>query len=317
MKVTLPADLTRPNADNCKLHAYLTLPSYLFPDKYQLSSSLFLASKNLDSLVVVDGYTDLEAPDWAASKWGSAMLLSLAPPSSTIGNWTAEIPLHLRYLAPNAAGQEPISVPWPVIFWACTAESGTKMSVNPFDRVNLGYDGLFGARTMFYHLSPQKPSIDEVLSSLDAPDVGPDYSKVLRKWFSAKSKSDPNFITNLRESGALFDAKFLEDLKKALKPELEEAIKDASGGDRDFEKGAVAVLFDKLKADGQKSWQELSPKSVLIEAISVPVLDTTKTGGMEGITAAVILTGFLFVLWRLSFFLTSSSGRKELEKKKQ
>lgn len=28
------------------------------------------------------------------------------------------------------------------------------MSVNPFDRVNLGYDGLFGARTMFYHLQP-------------------------------------------------------------------------------------------------------------------------------------------------------------------
>ena len=28
------------------------------------------------------------------------------------------------------------------------------MNVNPFDRVNLGYDGLFGPRTMFYHLEP-------------------------------------------------------------------------------------------------------------------------------------------------------------------
>lgn len=28
------------------------------------------------------------------------------------------------------------------------------MNVNPFDRVNLGYDGLFGPRTMFYHLDP-------------------------------------------------------------------------------------------------------------------------------------------------------------------
>ena len=28
------------------------------------------------------------------------------------------------------------------------------MNVNPFDRVNLGYDGLFGPRTMFYHLQP-------------------------------------------------------------------------------------------------------------------------------------------------------------------
>lgn len=26
------------------------------------------------------------------------------------------------------------------------------MNTNPFDRVNLGYDGLFGPRTMFYHL---------------------------------------------------------------------------------------------------------------------------------------------------------------------
>ena len=28
------------------------------------------------------------------------------------------------------------------------------MNMNPFDRVNLGYDGLFGPRTMFYHLQP-------------------------------------------------------------------------------------------------------------------------------------------------------------------
>ena len=28
------------------------------------------------------------------------------------------------------------------------------MSSNPFDRINLGYDGLFGPRTVFYHLQP-------------------------------------------------------------------------------------------------------------------------------------------------------------------
>ncbi len=28
------------------------------------------------------------------------------------------------------------------------------MSINPFDRVNLGWEGLFGPRTMFYHLHP-------------------------------------------------------------------------------------------------------------------------------------------------------------------
>lgn len=28
------------------------------------------------------------------------------------------------------------------------------MGINPFDRVNLGWDGLFGPRTMFYQLHP-------------------------------------------------------------------------------------------------------------------------------------------------------------------
>lgn len=51
-----------------------------------------------------------------------------------------------------------MSIPWPVVFWACTANEGTKFNINPFDRVNLGYDGLFGPRTMFYHLSPKGSS---------------------------------------------------------------------------------------------------------------------------------------------------------------
>lgn len=29
------------------------------------------------------------------------------------------------------------------------------MNVNPFDRVNLGWDGIFGGRTMFYQLRPE------------------------------------------------------------------------------------------------------------------------------------------------------------------
>lgn len=28
------------------------------------------------------------------------------------------------------------------------------MNTNPFDRVNLGFESLFGPRTMFYHLQP-------------------------------------------------------------------------------------------------------------------------------------------------------------------
>lgn len=52
-----------------------------------------------------------------------------------------------------------MTLPPPSVFWACPAqESGAKFaSGNPFDRANLGYDGLFGERTLFYHLAPVAP----------------------------------------------------------------------------------------------------------------------------------------------------------------
>jgi len=95
------------------------------------------------------------------------MLLELAPPlvepssGSKAQLWTAEIPLHLRYLPPTSSGHSQVDIPWPVLFWACTADEGSKFTINPFDRVNLGYDGLFGPRTMFYHLSPEYPSQEQ------------------------------------------------------------------------------------------------------------------------------------------------------------
>lgn len=55
------------------------------------------------------------------------------------------------------AGQAELETPYPVLFWACTADEGSKFPINPFDRVNLGYDGLFGPRTLFYHFSPSAP----------------------------------------------------------------------------------------------------------------------------------------------------------------
>ncbi|MCJ1388379.1 protease B nonderepressible form [Xylographa bjoerkii] len=158
LRLNFPSSSSKTPSENCALHSYLTLPSTLFPDKYQLSSPLFLASKNLRWVRSVSGETDLEAPDWAVERWGSAMLIELAPPdpesNAVHESWHADIPLHLRYLRPSKSGAASTDIPWPVVFWACTAEEGSKMSVNPFDRVNLGYDGLFGPKTMFYHLDP-------------------------------------------------------------------------------------------------------------------------------------------------------------------
>ena len=140
----------------CSAHAYLTLPRTIFADKYQLGDALFLASKNLTALRHTTQPVDLEAPEYATTSWGSAVLLELSPPKTGKPEpWTAEIPLHLRYLSPEVGGYRSAEIPYPVVFWACAAEEGTKFSTNPFDRVNLGYDGLFGPRTVFWHVDPQ------------------------------------------------------------------------------------------------------------------------------------------------------------------
>ena len=186
LRIEVPRNSLLPPAPACVLHTYLTIPSFLFVDQYQLSAPNYLASKNIRSIRSLSGETDLEAPDWTVSKWGSALLLELAPPviekgSPIVDPWHAEIPLHLRYVrsqgAPRtshgpktegSAAHKALSLPWPNVFWACPTDEGTKMNTNPFDRVNLGYDGLFGSRTMFYHLQSathQKLLVEE----LEAP----------------------------------------------------------------------------------------------------------------------------------------------------
>ncbi|GFF51849.1 protein pbn1 [Aspergillus lentulus] len=179
LTISMPrASLKRPPAPTdatCALHTYLTLPSWIFGDKYQLSTTdpLFLSSHNLAALRAVAGETDLEAPDWFVSRWGSNWLLELATPLHTDTSpeeWNATIPLHLRYLAPSESGYRSAALPWPIVFWACTAEDGTKMGVNPFDRVNLGWEGLFGPRTMFYQLHPAPAEgKDQLVEELEVP----------------------------------------------------------------------------------------------------------------------------------------------------
>ncbi|KAI0110481.1 PIG-X [Nemania sp. FL0031] len=148
---------------SCSLHAYMTLPRTIFADKYQLGDELFLSSKNLTALRYISQPVDLEAPDYAMKLWGSSVLLELQPPSTEENSpWTVEIPLHLRYLSPAEGGYSSINVPWPAVFWACNTEEGTKFPNSPFDRVNLGFDGLFGPRTLFWHVNP-KPEGSGVL----------------------------------------------------------------------------------------------------------------------------------------------------------
>lgn len=52
------------------------------------------------------------------------------------------------------------------------------MNTNPFDRVNLGYDGLFGPRTMFYHLQPASGG-ESLLAEIQVPVLDLDGSKMM------------------------------------------------------------------------------------------------------------------------------------------
>ncbi|KAI0194162.1 PIG-X [Astrocystis sublimbata] len=155
---------------SCSLHAYMTLPRTLFVDKYQLGDDLFLASKNLTALRYISQPVDLEAPSYAMKLWGSSVLVELQPPHAQVdAPWTAEIPLHLRYLSPAEGGYTTMNFPWPAVFWACNSEEGTKFPNSPFDRANLGYDGLFGPRTLFWHVNPQPEEGSDLNHRIQVP----------------------------------------------------------------------------------------------------------------------------------------------------
>lgn len=159
-----------PAAPDCKPYAYLTLPKTIFIDRYQLADSLFLKSKNLTALQYTTAPVDLEAPAYTTQTWGSSALVELRPPSSDkLLPWTAEIPMHLRYLKPAPAGEITVEVPYPVVFWACPSSESLQTGVNPFDRTGLGYDDLFDPTTAFWHLTPYPTAGDRLLNTITVP----------------------------------------------------------------------------------------------------------------------------------------------------
>ncbi|KAG6011812.1 hypothetical protein E4U43_008114 [Claviceps pusilla] len=165
--------------EHCAPHVYLTLPNTIFADRYQLADKLFLASNNLTALRYTSLPVDLEAPAYATKTWGSTVLLELAPPPSlddpvaaaaAATVWTAQVPLHLRYLEPSLNGTADIEIPYPVVFWACDSSSANAdFSNNPFDRIQLGYDGLFGSSTVFWHVKPEPARGDRLMSPISVP----------------------------------------------------------------------------------------------------------------------------------------------------
>lgn len=165
-----------PSNPTCALHAYLTLPSPIFLDRYAFSDPLALSSHNIAALRSISGATDLEAPDWAVSTWGSAALFELKPPAEATSSTSSlkfdvTIPVHLRYLSPNPGGYSNVSMPAPVIIYACRAQDdeAPPLSTNPFDRRNLGYDGLFSDQTIFYHVPPAAGANGGLFTTIRVP----------------------------------------------------------------------------------------------------------------------------------------------------
>lgn len=168
----LSVDSNRPPKDDksCKLYAYLTLPRTIFADRYQLADDLFLASKNLTASPYTSLPVDLEAPEYTTPAWGSNVLLQLAPPAMHTHSdaWTAEVPLHLRYLRPSETGIREIEIPHPAVFWTCGPEKSAEFDKSPFDRTKLGYDELFEDGSVFWHVQPQGNE-GRIMSSVSVP----------------------------------------------------------------------------------------------------------------------------------------------------
>ena len=151
----------------------------------------------MKSLKWLVGATDLEAPTWTVPEWGSAALFELdsdglLPDTSSSAVRRSDvtegflqkgikIPTHLRYMPPTAGtgGYRHVTLPWPVIFWACQPDDESARSKNnkdkadtatpkknPFGRSWLGYDNIkatspsygnetfFDEDTIFIHLTP-------------------------------------------------------------------------------------------------------------------------------------------------------------------
>ena len=53
------------------------------------------------------------------------------------------------------------------------------MSNNPFDRVNVGFDGLFGPKTMFYHIPPASGA-QKLVAEVKVPVLDPASAEYVR-----------------------------------------------------------------------------------------------------------------------------------------
>ncbi|KAK6460753.1 PIG-X [Scheffersomyces coipomensis] len=130
----------------CSLYYYINLNKSLIFDKYQSIPSG-------SSLVVHNGVSNLELPEYKITEWGSEILFEF----NNISQDDIEFTLHSRYQSPNEIQNATVvNNSLPEIFYGCNVKDDFLLDKSPFDsRLEIGgnYERYFTDNTVFYHLT--------------------------------------------------------------------------------------------------------------------------------------------------------------------
>lgn len=145
------------DVEACNSYYYLNLNKSLIFDKYQ---NIPLNS----TLLVNNGVSNLELPEYKISQWGSELLFEIkqdeASDVSSPARFDFNLTLHSRYQLPNNSDSSSpftqIINPQPQFFIACKVKEGHLLNKSPFDSKRLSllgnnYEAYFQNDTVFYH----------------------------------------------------------------------------------------------------------------------------------------------------------------------
>lgn len=165
LKISNFENLSDPPHSSCELFLLNMMNSQLFFDSYQYDKKKF-------TLIGAWGESNLEAPIWKVSKFGSVQLFQLNHEVLKSLN-EFEIKFHSRYLKPSSNNEFEFITP--EIFWACNAEEFIEdfieFNSNPFNNYGLGYESFFEETTNFYHLNKNNRVLKFEIPTPDAKDV--------------------------------------------------------------------------------------------------------------------------------------------------
>ncbi len=138
-----------PPSENCKLFWVSTVDNRLIFDKYQYDEKKF-------QLLQSWGETDLEAPVWKVSKFGSIQFLEV------LNKTNLEMTYHSRYIEPSSDGKTVFLTP--NVFYACDSpeliEDHQLIEKNLFDSYGLGYESFFDKDTIFFHFENEPKTLE-------------------------------------------------------------------------------------------------------------------------------------------------------------